>query len=86
MIGVSLMPMPVPAAAPAHPTRCRTAGTATEPSSRWWFSSSAIMWRHVTAVPLSVATWRGRPSAPRKRMSSRRDWKSVVFEVEVTSR
>ena len=29
------------------------------PSTRRWFSSSAIMCRQVTAVPLSVCTWRG---------------------------
>ena len=40
------------------------------------------MWRQVTAVPLSVA---GMPP-PGRRMPSRRAWKSVVLEVDVTSR
>src|SRR3954454_20258474 len=43
------------------PHSCRTVGTATEPSSRVPFSRIAIMWRHVTAVPFSVATKRGPP-------------------------
>jgi len=56
------------------------------PSSRWWFSTIAMIVRPTaTAVPLSVCTWRGDPpSAGRKRMSSLRDWKSVVFEHDVS--
>ncbi len=42
-----------------------TSGSTTEPSSRCPFSSRAIMCRHVTAVPLSVATWRGPPPSGR---------------------
>ena len=65
VIGVSVTPARLPAAPPAHPTRCSTSGTATEPSSRWPFSSSAISVRATaTAVPLSVATWRGPPVRP----------------------
>ena len=64
VIGVSLMPRSATRSSAGAPHACSTSGTATEPSSRWSFSSSAIMWRQVTAVPLSVATWRGRPSGP----------------------
>ena len=39
-----------------------------------------------TAVPLSVAAATGRLDSPRTRISSRRAWKSVVFEHEVSSR
>jgi hypothetical protein len=39
----------------------------------------------VTAVPLSVCTC-SVPRSPRYRMSSRRAWKSVVFEQDVSSR
>ena len=38
------------------------------------------------SVPLSVATGPTVPSAKRPRVSSRRVWKSVQFEVEVSSR
>src|SRR5689334_8143333 len=68
------------------PHACSTSGMTTEPSSCWPFSRIAIRCRQVTAVPLSVCTWRGAPPGPRWRMSSRRAWKSVVLEVEVTSR
>src|SRR6188472_167234 len=43
------------------PQACSTSGTPTVPSSRWPFSSSAIRWRQVTAVPFNVATKRGLP-------------------------
>src|SRR4051794_15412079 len=69
----------------ASPTRSRAGAPhcwSTSGTSSPWFSSSAIMCRQVTAVPLSVCTCRG---PGRWRMSSRRAWKSVVFEVEVTS-
>ena len=46
------------------PQACSTSGTSMEPSSCWPFSSSAIRCRHVTAVPFSVATWRGPPDRP----------------------
>ena len=44
------------------------------------------MCRQVTAVPLSVWAISGLPPSARTRMSRRRAWKSVVFDVDVTSR
>ena len=42
------------------PNSCSTSGTATVPSSRWWFSAIAMIVRPTaTAVPLSVCTGRG---------------------------
>ncbi len=62
---------------------------ATDPSSRWPVSSSAMIVRPTaTAVPLSVCRVSGLASSPagRTRISSRRAWKSVVFDVDVSSR
>ena len=47
------------------PYLTRTSGKTTEPSSRCPFSSSAMIVRPVTAVPLSVCTNAGFPSASR---------------------
>ena len=49
------------------PNSCSTSGTATVPSSRWWFSAIAMIVRPTaTAVPLSVCTGRGEaPSSGR---------------------
>ena len=70
------------------PQRTRHSGSATDPSSRWPCSSSAIIHRPIaTAVPLSVWSTSGRfAPAARWRTSRRRAWKSVVFEHDVTSR
>ena len=70
------------------PNGWSTSGTSTVPSSRWWFSAIAMIVRPTaTAVPLSVCTWRGDvASSGRWRTSSRRAWKAVVFEQEVSSR
>ena len=63
-----------------------TSGTRTEPSACWWFSRIATIVRGTAhSVPLSVAS--GRTFLPsRIRIDSRRDWNSVQFEVEVSSR
>ena len=62
------------------PNGRRTSGT-----SPWKFSRIASSARSVTAVPFSVCT-KSVPCSPRKRIRSRRAWKSVVFEADVTSR
>ena len=87
VIGVSSMLSRATRSSAGAPHGCRTAGTSTEPSSRWPFSSSAITSRHGDRRAVERGR-RGaaRPSGGRKRMSSRRAWKSVVFEVEVSSR
>ncbi len=56
------------------PCSCNAAGSATEPSSRWPFSSRAMIVRPTaTAVPLSV--WTGSvPDPPRTRARRRRAW------------
>src|ERR687892_8767 len=59
-------------------------GTWTAPSGRWWFSRMATIHRVVPSVPFRVATGRV-PWAVRSRMPSRRDWKVVQFDVDVTS-
>ena len=65
------------------PNRVRTSGT-----SPPWFSAIAMIVRPTaTAVPLSVCTGRGpRPPPAGSARLSRRAWKSVVFEHEVSSR
>src|SRR5699024_1776371 len=52
------------------------AGTWTEPSACWWFSSRATIHRVVANVPLTVATGVV-PDSPRVRTASRRAWKVV---------
>ena len=69
------------------PTYGRSAsGTRTEPSACWWFSRIATSQRVVASVPFSVATGALRPSATRERMSRRRAWNVVQFDVDVSSR
>src|SRR5690606_17859783 len=63
----------------------RPSGTRTEPSACWWFSRIATIQRVVASVPLRVATMRVEPSSVRSRTPSRRAWKVVQFEVEVSS-
>src|SRR5262249_5340096 len=62
---------------------CSAFGTRTEPSACWWVSRIATMVLVIAhSVPLRVATglmsWPNRP-----RVSRRRVWNSVQFEVEV---
>ena len=60
------------------------AGTRTDPSTCWWVSRIATMARVIAhSVPLRVAIG-FTPSANRPRVSRRRVWNSVQFEVEVT--
>ncbi len=62
------------------------AGTYTEPSGCWWWSSRhAIVRATAHSVPLRVATC-SVPRSVRVRMLSRRAWNVVQFEVDVSSR
>ena len=61
-------------------------GSTTEPSGCWWFSRIATSQRVVARVPLRVAATCGFPLSSRYRMDSRRAWKVVQLEVEVSSR
>src|SRR5439155_13786955 len=62
------------------------AGTYTDPSGCWWWSSRhAIVRATAHRVPFSVATG-SFPRSPFARMFSRRAWKVVQFDVLVSSR
>src|SRR5680860_1428099 len=66
---------------------CSALGTRTEPSSCWCVSRIATIVRGIaTRVPFKVAIGPMPPSSNRPRMSRRRVWKSVQFDVEVSSR
>ena len=70
----------------SRPTWGRSAsGTTTDPSGCWWFSRMATSQRVVARVPLSVAAT-SLPCSPLNRVLSRRAWKVVQLEVEVSSR
>ena len=84
---------PAPSTRPRTPERRRQFairpgapyGSSTSGTSPWRFSRIASRARSVTTVPFSVCGVSS-PVSPRKRIPSRRAWKSVVFEHDVTSR
>src|SRR3989344_1989878 len=66
---------------------CNASGMRTEPSSCWWFSRMAMRVRPMAKpVPFKRCGNSTRPSVRCTLVLRRRAWKSVVFEVEVTSR